>query len=135
MAEIFAEIFAQLLIGVLEGLFQFAFSLLVDLGFHSLKQTTAKRKERNPIFAGIAYALLGLIFGGVSLLIFPEAIVRSGRFHGINILVSPALAGLGMAGLGWLLERSGKRRLRMDSFIYGFVFALPMALVRFYFTD
>jgi hypothetical protein len=40
-----------------------------------------------------------------------------------------------MAGFGWLLERSGKRRLRLDSFVYGFIFAFPMALVRFYFTD
>jgi hypothetical protein len=133
--EILAEILAGLLFSFLEFLLQLAFSLLVDLGFHSLKQTTVKREERNPILAGIGYALLGLICGGVSLLIFPEAIVRSGRFHGVNVLVAPAMAGLGMAGLGWLLERSGKRRLRMDSFAYGFIFALPMALVRFYFTD
>ena len=135
MAEIFAEILVQLLIGVFEGLLEFAFSLLVDLGLHSLKQTTAKRKERNPIFAGIGYALLGLICGGVSLLIFPNAFVRSENFHGINLFISPILAGLAMAGFGWLLERSGKRRLRLDSFVYGFVFALPMALVRFYFTN
>jgi hypothetical protein len=71
----------------------------------------------------------------LSLFIFPEAIARGERFHGINVLVAPALAGLGMAGLGWLLERSGRRRLRIDSFAYGFIFALPMSLVRFYFTD
>ncbi len=133
--EIIAEILAGLLFSFFEFLLQLAFSLLVDLGFHSLKQTTASRDQRNPVFAGIGYALLGLLAGGVSLLIFPEPLIRSGRFHGINILVSPALAGLGMAGLGWLLERSGHRRLRIESFVYGFIFALPMALVRFYFTD
>ena len=133
--EILAEILFGLLFSFFEFLLQLSFSLLVDLGLHSVKETTVHRDERNPIFAGIGYALLGLIAGGVSLLIFPEPLVRSGRFHGINVLVSPALAGLGMAGLGWLLERSGHRRLRIDSFVYGFVFALPMSLVRFYFTD
>ena len=133
--EILAEILASLLFSFLEFLLQLAFSLLVDLGFHSLKQTTVSREQRNPILAAIGYALLGLIAGGLSLLIFPEPLISSGRFHGINILVSPALAGLGMAGLGWLMERSGHRRLRIESFVYGFIFALPMALVRFYFTD
>ena len=133
--EILAEILLQLLFLLFEVLLEFAATLLVDLGLHSLKQTTAKRKDRNPIFAGIGYALLGLIFGGVSLLIFPDAFARSESFHGINLVISPVLAGLGMAGIGWLLERSGKRRLRLDSFLYGFIFAFPMALVRFFFTS
>ena len=133
--EILAEILLQLLFLLFEVLLEFAVTLLVDLGLHSLKQTTAKREDRNPIFAGIGYALLGLIFGGVSLLIFPDAFARSESFHGINLVISPVLAGLGMAGIGWLLERSGKRRLRLDSFLYGFIFAFPMALVRFFFTS
>jgi hypothetical protein len=120
---------------LLEGVLYISGDLLVELGARSLGETIASRNERNPILAGLGYALLGLIAGGLSLLIFPEAIARSERFHGINVLVAPAMAGLGMAGLGWLLERSGKRRLRIDSFIYGFIFALPMSLVRFYFTD
>ena len=120
---------------IFEGVLYITGDLLVEFGARSLGETIASRDERNPILAGLGYALLGLIAGGLSLLIFPEAIARSERFHGINVLVAPAMAGLGMAGLGWLLERSGKRRLRIDSFLYGFIFALPMSLVRFYFTD
>jgi hypothetical protein len=126
--ELFLEI-------VFEGLLQLGSQLLVELGYRGLAETIAPRQDRNPILAGFGYALLGLIVGGLSLFIFPEAIARGERFHGINVLVAPALAGLGMAGLGCLLERSGRRRLRIDSFAYGFIFALPMSLVRFYFTD
>jgi hypothetical protein len=133
--EILAEILLGLLFSFFEFLLELTFSLLVDLGFRTVKETTVSREDRNPILAGTGYVLLGLICGGVSLLIFPDAIARSERFHGINVLVAPALAGLGMAGLGWLLERSGRRRLRIDSFVYGFIFALPISLVRFYFTD
>lgn len=128
MLELFLEI-------IFEGLLQLGSQLLVELGYRGLAETIAPRQDRNPILAGFGYALLGLIVGGLSLFIFPEAIARGERFHGINVLVAPALAGLGMAGLGWLLERSGRRRLRIDSFAYGFIFALPMSLVRFYFTD
>lgn len=126
------EIILELL---LEGFLYIVVDLLVELGFRSLGETMTSRHERNPILAGIGYALLGAIAGGISLLIFPEAFVRSERFHGINLLISPVLAGLGMAGLGWLLERSGHRRLRLDSFIFGYIFALPMAFVRFLFTS
>ena len=128
MLELFLEI-------IFEGLLQLGSQLLVELGYRGLAETIAPRQDRNPILAGFGYALLGLIVGGLSLFIFPEAIARGERFHAINVLVAPALAGLGMAGLGWLLERSGRRRLRIDSFAYGFIFALPMSLVRFYFTD
>ena len=120
---------------VFEGIVYLLGELIVELGFRSLGETVASRHERNPILAGIGYALLGTIAGGVSLLIFPEPFVRSERFHGINLLISPVLAGLGMAGLGWLLDRSGKRRLQLDSFVFGFIFALPMAIVRFLYTS
>ncbi len=133
--EIFAELLVALLGGLFEALLEVLFSLLADLGLHSVKETTVTREDRNPILAGIGYVLLGSIAGGVSLLILPESFARSENFHGISLLISPVLAGLAMAGFGWLLERSGKRRLRLDSFVYGFIFAMPMALVRFYFTD
>lgn len=120
---------------IFEGVFYLLGELIVEVGFRSLGETIASRHERNPILAGIGYAFLGTIVGGVSLLIFPEPFVRSERFHGINLLISPVLAGLGMAGLGWLLERSGRRRLRLDSFLFGFIFALPMAIVRFLYTS
>lgn len=126
-----------------EFLFQFIIEFLLEVGsaaifdviFRSLGATMTPREERNPLLAGIGYALLGLIAGGGSLLIFPEAFARSETFHGISLVVAPVLAGFAMAGFGWLLERSGKQRLRLDSFAYGFIFAFPMAVVRFLYTS
>jgi hypothetical protein len=120
---------------VFEGLLQLFGELLVEIGARSLGETIAPREDRNPILAGLGYATLGLIAGGLSLFIFPDSFVRSETFHGVSVFISPVLAGLGMAGLGWLLERSGQRRLRLDSFAFGFIFALPMAIVRFLFTS
>ena len=133
--EILFEILFAILLSFLEFLLELVFSLLAELGFRSLRETTVNREDRNPILAGIGYGLLGSIAGFLSLLIFPSAFARSENFHGINLFISPVLTGLAMAGFGWVLERSGKRRLRLDSFVYGFIFAMPMALVRFYFTD
>lgn len=120
---------------ILEGLVQIGGEFFFELGLRSLGETIAPRGEKNPLLAGIGYALLGLLAGGLSLLIFPNYFVRSRQFHGASLLVSPLLAGAVMAGFGWLLEHRGERRLRLDSFTYGFVFALPMAIVRFLYTS
>jgi hypothetical protein len=118
-----------------EGALELAGDLVLEFIFRSLGQTFTPSEKRNSILAGFGYALLGLIAGGLSLLIFPQSFARSEEFHGISLLVSTVLAGLGMAGLGWLLKRSGKRVLRLDSFVYGFIFAAPMAIVRYLYTS
>jgi hypothetical protein len=41
------------------------------------------------------------------------------------------LTGLAMAKLGALLRRKGKQTVRLESFGYGFIFALGMAGIRF----
>ena len=129
------DLLFEVLAVLFEGVLELSGDLFFELIFRSLGQTVTPGEKRNPILAGIGYALLGLIAGGLSLLIFPASFARSEQFHGISLLLSPVLAGLGMAGLGWLLKRTGKRVLRLDSFLYGFIFALPMAIVRFLYTS
>ena len=92
------------------------------------------RERRNPVVAGLGYLLIGLILGGVSLLIFPRSFVRSETFHGISLLITPVVSGLAMGALGRWREGRGETVLRLDSFVYGFVFAFAMALVRFVYT-
>ena len=84
--------------------------------------------------AAIGYCLLGLFLGGLSLLVFPEPFVRSERFPGVNLIITPALTGLAMSSIGRLREKQGKYTIKLDSFVYGFLFAFAMALVRFLYT-
>ena len=129
------EIIAELLLEIiLEALFSVVGELLTEVGLRSFGEPFVKREARNPVFAGIGYCLLGLIMGGLSLLIFPNPLVRSETFHGINLLITPVLAGLAMSAVGRLRRRQGKTLLRLDSFIYGFLFAFMIALVRFVYT-
>lgn len=118
-----------------EFLLQIFGELLIEVGFRSLGEPFARREERSPILAAIGYSFLGLILGGLSLLVFPEPFVRSERFPGINLIITPVLTGLAMSSIGRLRERQGQTALRLDSFLYGFLFAFFMALVRFYFTN
>jgi hypothetical protein len=127
-------IFEFILQFVLEFVLQIFGELLIEVGLRSLGEPFVKRENRNPILAAIGYCLLGLIVGGLSLLVFPQSFIRSERFHGVNLLITPVLAGLVMGAIGRFREGHGKPVIRLDSFVYGFLFAFFMALVRFVYT-
>ena len=129
--ELIAEFLVQF---VLEFLLQIFGELLIELGLRSLGEPFVHREQRNPILAAVGYCVLGFIMGGLSLLIFPKSFVRSERFHGINLIITPVLAGLVMGLIGRLRELKGKTVIRLDSFLYGFLFALAMASIRFLYT-
>ena len=129
--EFIAELILSLILEFVLPLFG---ELLLEVGLRSLGEPFIASERRNPVLAGIGYSLIGLIFGGLSLLIFPNSFIRSENFHGINLIITPVVSGLGMSALGWLRRRQGEPVLRLDSFLYGFLFAFMMALVRFVFT-
>jgi hypothetical protein len=129
--EVIFEFLFQLL---LEFILQIFGELLVELGLRSLAEPFREREERHPLLTFVGYALLGLTVGGLSLLVFPNSFVRSASLHGISLLIMPTLAGLLMSGMGWLRNRQGQRLVKLDTFSYGFIFALGMASVRFLFT-
>lgn len=129
------EIIAELLLGfIVEVVIPVVAEIAFDVLLHSLGQPFVARERRNSVLTGIGYCLFGLILGGLSLLVFPRSFVRSERFHGINLLITPLVAGLVMGAIGRWRERHGQAILRFDSFVYGFVFAFAMALVRFVHT-
>jgi hypothetical protein len=130
--EIIAELIGAFIVEVFLPLIG---EFFVEVGLRSLGEPFVRRENRNPVLAGIGYCLLGLIFGGISLLIFPNSFIRSERFHGINLLITPVISGLAMSALRWLRRRQDHPVLRLDSFLYGFLFAFMMVLVRFLYTS
>ena len=68
------------------------------------------------------------------LVLFPYPIFHPSKFHGVSLLASPILTGLAMSLMGTLLRRKGKQAMRIESFGYGFTFALGMAVMRFFFV-
>lgn len=83
------------------------------------------------VLGGAVFVLLGIGAGLLSLGLFPHPIFGTHRFHGASLLISPIVAGFGMSLIGWMVRRRGGRRARIETFRYGFVFALAMAIVRF----
>jgi hypothetical protein len=108
--------------------------VFLELGFRGLAEVFHEGEARNPALALVGYALYGLTAGGLSLLLFPRSFIRRRSLRIANLLVSPIAAGLVMAALGAYERKQGKAPLRLDSFAYGFVFALGVALIRFAFA-
>src|SRR5262245_21813005 len=111
-----------------EVLLEIVGAILFDLPLHALAQFI---RDRPAILKGLTCLGFGLIAGVLSLWIFPQALVRSSTMHGINLLITPVLAGLTMSAIGYIRKNQGKLVVYLESFSYGFLFAFAMALVRF----
>src|SRR6266478_6162187 len=102
-----------------EALFEFALGTIFDLLIRAFAT----------FFDFAGYTLLGAAAGALSLFIIPHPLFRPSRFHGIGLLVSPILTGLGMRQVGLSLRTKARTLLQIESFWNGFAFALGVALI------
>lgn len=126
------QMLESLLEVILEFIFQCIAEALFELGLHAM--TEPFRHPPNPFLAATGYALLGCLAGAISLWPFPFHLVASPALRLLNLLLTPAGCGSAMALLGRLRARRGQRLLRLDCFSYGFLFALSLGLVRFFYA-
>lgn len=125
--EFLLQIFLEFLLQVVGG-------LITDVVLHALSRFIRSRRTLNALVTLIMYLGLGLFVGWLSILILPEAFVRSSNLHGISLLITPVLAGFTMSALGWIRLRQRKTLIRLETFSCGFIFAFAMALIRLLFT-
>ena len=122
----------ELILGFVgEMLLQLVMELLAEFGFHSMRESF--RPQPNPVLALIGYLLLGLLAGGLSLLLAPQFLIAQ-DLRVPNLAFAPVLAGLAMMALGAWRARRGDELVRIDRFLYGYCFALCIAIVRFRFA-
>lgn len=114
-----------------EFLIQIVSEALVELGFHSLAEPF--RRPPNPWLASLGYVLFGTVLGGLSLLVFPNNLVPE-SWRIANLVATPLAVGVFMSIMGAWRARRGQTVLRIDRFAYGYLFALSLALIRFFFT-
>lgn len=122
----------ELIFGVLaEVVLQITAEALFELGFYSLAEALNRKRRRNPILASIGYLLWGGIIGLITIIIFPALMIKNPTLRVLNLIISPAIAGLAMSVIGSWRKKKGQDLLRIDSFLYGALFAFGMAIVRF----
>jgi hypothetical protein len=133
----------DLLLALLSGLGELALEAIFEIALESIFALVARSAQNaaegwktvDPIIASAVYFFVGAVLGAASLVVHPHPLFHPSRFHGVSLLVSPVITGLVMSRAGSLLRRRGKQSVRIESFGYGFVFALGWAIIRFIFTS
>jgi hypothetical protein len=133
MEELFAALLSSVADALCEILLQVVLEAIVALIDRSTRKLSEGQSPITPVFAVAGYLSLGILCGFASLMLFPYPIFHPSKFHGISLLISPILTGLAMSLTGIELRKSGKRPAGIESFGYGFTFALGMAFMRFLF--
>jgi hypothetical protein len=132
------ELLAAILYGIAEflaeAIFEFVVEAVLALAVHFFQRVIVKSHAIRPSVAIPGYFLIGAAFGFVSVVFFPHPLIQPSRIHGISLVISPVLAGLFMSLMGTEFRRRGKQSVRIESFGYGFTFALGMAIVRLIFA-
>ena len=114
-----------------EFLLQALIQALVELGFHAVAEPF--RKTPNPIVAATGYMLIGVISGVLSLWAVPSHLAPS-SWRVVNLVFTPLTIGFAMLLVGSWRAKHGLSVLRIERFAYGYLFALGIALIRFFFA-
>ena len=128
--EALFTLFEYLLQFVLEILAQTAFEVLAEFGLRSLTEPFRRSGPSSPVMAAIGYLIYGAIVGALSLLI-PKIFVVSPSLRLANLIITPIACGFLMAWFGRFRSLKGRDTIRLDTFLYGYLFALSMAVVRY----
>ena len=130
--EVFGELIIQL---IFELIFDSISRAVVKTLFWEKVSKNRENKPINLIIAVIRYLVFGAVVGGLSLLLLPNLLIKIYWLSIANIFFTPIIAGCCMLGLGVFRSKIGNEKILLNTFAYGFCFALAMALVRFFFCS
>ena len=129
--EIIFEIIFHFFIEVLGQAF---FELVAELGLRGIGNATGWEKPRSPYMSLIGYVILATVCGAISILFFKNHFIKNEELRIINLLLTPVLLGLIMHFKGKRMDIRHINKIRLDSFWFGFSFALSFGLVRYFFA-
>jgi hypothetical protein len=134
------EILFELLLGLLElileiGL-QVGFEWLADKllsGLGWIFGWKPRPQGTFPAWLDVVGAIaIGALCGGISLMVFPHAVIQSVPLRVVALVATPVVAGLVMAALGRRRIQNGLLIGPLHRFLCGYTFALALALFRFF---
>lgn len=133
------EILAELLLAVLqflaELLLQLVLEVLAEMGWRVARAPFQNRRPLAAWAGVIGYPALGAAMGYASVWLFPVSFISSPTLRLANLVLTPIAAGAAMAALGAWRARHQQGLVGLDRFVFGFLFALAMALVRFFHAE
>ncbi len=114
---------------VLQVFGELVLELVFELGFRAV--ASLFRPGEGRVRIGFGYAVAGALLGGVSSVFVKRLLLHDEWMRYANLVGSPILVGLVMGFLGRARSRRNLDRLPLDTFAFGYLFALSFALARF----
>lgn len=112
-------------------LWQLCGDILVALG-QFLFRSAPREPGTNPLLAALVLFTLGGIGGATVSVFFPEPFFNSHPMPGASLVLSPLVNGALMEFYGRWRQSQGNDRTSLSTYWGGGLFALGMALVRFW---
>jgi hypothetical protein len=114
------EILGELVIGVI-------FEAIFEAVFEAIARILKSPNSLNRYLVGLCVIIWGAAAGWLSLLVFPALFVTTLKLRVLNLAITPLLAGLAI-GIGFQRRHPGA--ITRHVFVFAYLFALAMALVR-----
>ncbi len=126
------EIFIEILI---ELIGQILIELLARFGILGISAALGFKKSQNPAITAFGYIIIASVSGALSVHFFPSYFIKRYELRVGYLVLAPILVGLMMGLPGKLRADKHKEPIRIDSFLFGYIFALTFAAVRFFFIE
>jgi hypothetical protein len=124
---------------MLELIFQLFAELLIQLASHATAELIGRGafevfRRPHPLnawLAAVGYLVWGAACGLLSLLIWPNAVITAQPWRVVNLFLTPALVGCLAVLWGRWSSGHGLSAARVNTLLFGFLFALSVALIRY----
>ena len=123
MIEAITQLFGELLI-------QLVSQLVAELIGHGVAEVFRRSPPARRWLAALGHVVSGVVLGLLSLLVFPQGMITSPLWRIVYLLLMPVSVGLLMAHWEAWQRGQGIGPIRIDTFAYGYLLALTVALVR-----
>jgi hypothetical protein len=133
IGEIIIQVAGWILEFLAELLLQMLAEIIVEVIGHGIVEPFRRRGPAHPWLAAIGYLTYDAAAGGLSIWLAPDHFIKSDWLRLLNLALTPIAAGLLMGWIGASRRRRGRELIRLESFAYGFCFALSMAVIRYAF--
>lgn len=127
------DLLAELVAVLLEIFGEFLLQIFFELAAEALSGLIKDRRQSSPLVSAILLAFVGAMAGLASAWLFPNRLIATRVvFPGASLLLAPLVTGSAMRSVGERLRRVGRHASSLATFRGGALFALSMALIRWW---
>lgn len=106
------------------------FELIVDAGASQARRLSRAQREYSPLTMLFVYGSLGGLLGWASTRIIDHLLLPHAIWRALNLVITPLIVAAVMAWIGRARTQRGLRTVRLEVFVYAWLFALAFAVTR-----